>query len=72
MLIGIILLLIGMFMIFVGSFLGSKSKVEAAGIISIGPFPIFGAFTNKNIFYLLIGITIVIFIIFILLKKIVL
>ena len=67
--IGIVLLFIGILLIFIGSFSGSKTKVEAAGGIFIGPFPIFGAFTNKNMFYLLLAFAIIFFILWLIFLK---
>lgn len=63
-LIGLVLLFIGIILIFVGSFASSKTDVKAAGGIFIGPFPIFGAFTDKRMFYILLIIAIAVFLIY--------
>lgn len=55
LLIGLGLLFLGMILIFAGSLLSSKEKnVKFAGGVMIGPFPLFGAFSDKNMFWVLI------------------
>jgi len=67
--IGIILLFIGIMFIIIGSLSQSgKTDVKSAGIIFIGPFPM-GWASDKKMFYILIGLTILTFITWFLLRK---
>ncbi|MBI4155263.1 DUF131 domain-containing protein [Candidatus Woesearchaeota archaeon] len=62
--IGLLLILIGFIIVFASSFTSKSPNVKAAGGIFIGPFPIFGAFTNKKSFYLILILAIILFFIF--------
>ena len=55
--IGLVLLFLAIILIFAGSLISSKNKnVKLAGGIMVGPFPLFGAFSDKNMFWVLIGL----------------
>ena len=57
LIIGIILLFFGIILIFTSSLIVSKEKnVKLAGGIMVGPFPLFGAFSDKNMFWVLVGL----------------
>lgn len=73
--IGILVLFIGILLIFIGSLYTaikgeSKANVKSAGIVFIGPFPLFGWATSKKMFYILIALAIVMFIFWFILRKI--
>jgi len=54
LILGIIFLFLGMILIFSSSIFMSKEKnVKFAGGVMIGPFPIFGAFSDKSMFWVL-------------------
>ncbi len=68
-LLGIIIMLIGFFLIFLGLFTGaSKSKVEGSAIFFIGPIPI-GWASSKEMLYLSIFLSIIVFLFIILMLK---
>lgn len=60
---GIMIILIGMFVIIAGTFFGAKEKanVKSAGIIFIGPFPIMGWGSSKKMYYTLMILGLVLF-----------
>ncbi len=69
--IGLILLLIGFIFIVIGSFSSAtkgNTDVKSAGIIFIGPIPI-GWASDKKMFYTLIGFSLLLLILWFLLKK---
>ena len=69
---GLIIILIGSVVLLSGIFSQGKSKstrVEGGGVVFIGPFPIIGGTTNKQIFYLLLIVSVVLIIAFILLGR---
>ena len=61
--IGMMLFLIGMFVIIAGTFFGAKEKatVKSAGIIFIGPFPIIGWGSSKKMYYALMILGLILF-----------
>ena len=67
---GILVVVIGIALVFVGTLSQAKgkTKVEGGGIIFIGPFPLIGGATSERAFYILIAVSIIFFIIFILLN----
>ncbi len=67
---GILVVVIGIALVFVGTLSQAKgkTKVEGGGIIFIGPFPLIGGATSERAFYILIAASIIFFIIFILLN----
>lgn len=69
--IGIGLILIGFFLVLISSiysaFKGS-ADIKSAGILFLGPFPI-GWASDKRMFYILIGIVILMMVIWWLIKK---
>ena len=70
--IGLIILLAGIVIIAISLFLnnpGGKTSVKGGGKVFIGPFPIFGAASDKKILYVLFGISIIIFILSLFLRK---
>lgn len=70
--IGFFILIIGIVIIAISLFLsnsGGKSTVKGGGIVFIGPFPIFGAVSDKKILYILFGIGIIIFILSLFLRR---
>ena len=64
---GIIFIFLGIVLIIASSFTQSKTNVKTAGIVFIGPFP-FGWASDKQMFYILLGITVLI-IIYYLIKR---
>jgi len=59
---GIILLLIGIALIFIGTALGAvnqKGKVEGAGVIMLGPIPLVGVATSRKLGYAIIALIII-------------
>lgn len=63
--IGFVLLLAGLF----SQVKSSKTKVEGGGIVFIGPFPVGGFATNKQIFYLLLVVSVILIISFLILGR---
>ena len=68
--VGIFTIVLGIALLFVGVLLQSKdkAKIEAGGIIFIGPFPVIGGATSERAFYVLLGISVVFMILFIILN----
>jgi len=69
--IGLILLLIGFIFIIISSFSSSikgQTEVKSAGLIFIGPIPI-GWASDKKMFYILIGFSLLLIILWFLLRK---
>ena len=69
--IGLILLLIGFILIVIGSVssaIKGKTDVKSAGIIFIGPFPM-GWASDKKMFYALMGFTLLLIILWFILRK---
>lgn len=60
---GIILIFLGIILIIASSLTQAKTNVKSVGIVFIGPFP-FGYASDKSMFYILFGLTIVLIIIF--------
>ena len=67
-LIGIILIFLGFIIIIASSLIQAKTNVKSAGVVFIGPFPI-GWASDKVMFYILISLTVIVLIIFYLLKR---
>ena len=70
--IGLIIIVIGFVILLAGlssQVKSSKTSVEGAGIVFIGPFPLGGFATNKQIFYLLLIISVILIITFLLLGR---
>ena len=70
--IGLIIIIIGFAVFLSGIFSQTKSgkaKVEGGGIIFIGPFPVGGFATNKQIFYLLLAVSVILIIAFLILGR---
>lgn len=71
--IGILIIFIGFMLVIAGSILSAlkskKTKVGGGGIIFIGPFPIMGGATSKQIFYILLAVSIILIIIFLILGR---
>lgn len=72
--VGILLLLLGMVFLVIGGFFTSsngkgKAEIKAAGGVFIGPFPIIGAFTDKRIFYILLGVVLLFYLIWLIMVK---
>jgi len=68
---GIIFLFIGIILLFAGGIYSAykgSTNVKSAGIIFIGPFPI-GWASDKTMFYVLIGLIVLVFILFIIFRK---
>lgn len=63
--IGFVILLAGI----VSQVQSGKSKVEGGGVIFIGPIPVFGAATSKEVFYILIAVSVILIIAFLLLRR---
>lgn len=68
---GLVLVFVGIILIFISSFYFAKDEanVRGAGGIFIGPFPIFGVFSDKKMFYLLLGIAFIIFILWLIFRR---
>ena len=69
---GLIIILIGSVVLLAGIFSQGKSKstkVESDGIVFIGPFLIIGGATNKQFFYILLAVSVVLIISFLLLGR---
>ncbi|MEK6910002.1 MAG: DUF131 domain-containing protein, partial [Candidatus Aenigmatarchaeota archaeon] len=70
--IGLIIIVVGFVILLAGLFSqvkSGKTKVEGGGIIFIGPFPLGGFATNKQIFYLLLIVSVIMVISFLLLGR---
>jgi len=67
---GLIIIVVGFAVLLAGVFsqAKSKTKVEGGGIVFIGPIPI-GFATNKQIFYLLLAVSVILIITFLLLGR---
>ena len=67
--IGLLVIVIGFVLIFIGSFLQTKGKVkvEGGGVIFIGPLPIIGA-TSERALYIVLVMAVIFLIVFILLN----
>lgn len=65
---GIIMVFVGVLLLFLGSFTqikkGEQGAVRGAGGIFIGPFPLFGFASDKQMFYALIALVSVLTILF--------
>jgi len=68
--IGMLIIVIGFVLVFVGilSQTKGKAKVEGGGIIFIGPFPVIGGATSERAFHILIAISVVFFLVFMILN----
>ena len=64
--IGVIAIVVGLVLVFVGILLQSKgnAKIEGGGIVFIGPFPIIGGATSERALYVLLAVSVVFFILF--------
>ncbi|MBI2005241.1 MAG: DUF131 domain-containing protein [Candidatus Aenigmarchaeota archaeon] len=70
---GLIIIVVGFIVLLAGLFSQVKSgkmNVEGGGIVFIGPFPIGGFATNKQIFYLLLTVSVILIIFLMLGRKI--
>ena len=65
---GIILIFLGIILIIASSFT-QKTNVKSAGIIFMGPIPLFGWASDKTMFYILIALTVLVIILFYLLRS---
>ncbi len=60
--IGVVLLFLDIGLIFISSIIsGKNSDIKSAGGIFIGPFPVFGFFSNKRMFYILLIIALIMY-----------
>ncbi|MCS7123615.1 MAG: DUF131 domain-containing protein [Candidatus Aenigmarchaeota archaeon] len=67
--IGLLLVITGFFLLFLSLFLKEKSiKIQSGFSLWIGPFPIIGA-SSREMFYLIVFTSVLIFILFFLLNK---
>ncbi len=66
---GLLLIFIGFILVLFSSFTSKNSNVKAAGGIFIGPFPIFGAFTDKSSYYTLLILAAILFLTFFFLNR---
>ena len=69
---GLIIIVVGFVILLAGIFSqvkSGKTKIEGGGIIFIGPFPIFGAATNKQMFYILLVVSVILIITFLILGR---
>jgi len=68
--IGMIFLFLGIVLVFASSIFLSKDKnVKFAGGVMVGPFPVFGAFSDKSMFWVLITLFVIGIILWIVLRK---
>jgi uncharacterized protein (TIGR00304 family) len=66
---GVIIILIGFVLIFIGTFLqAKKGKTEAAAVAFIGPIPLIAG-TSKEIVYVAIAITLILLVVFLWLNR---
>jgi len=68
LIVGIIFILLGFLLTFIAAILSTKGKVEYGGVVFIGPFPVFGAASSKEIMKLVLIISAILFIAFLLLQ----
>ena len=68
---GIFLIILGFIIIFISTITANKSNVKGGGIVFIGPIPVFGVVSDKKILYILFGIGIALFILYVIFKKII-
>jgi len=68
LIVGIVFILLGFLLTFIAAILSSKGKVEYGGVIFIGPFPVLGAASNKEIMKLVLVISAILIIVFLLLQ----
>ena len=69
---GLIIIVLGFVVLFAGllsQVKSSKAKVEGGGIVFIGPFPVISGATNKQIFYLLLAVSVILIIAFLILGR---
>lgn len=69
---GMLIIIVGIAVLLVGIILQAKSgkaKIEGGGILFIGPFPIIGGATNRQIFYILITVSLIMMIAFLLIGR---
>lgn len=69
---GLIIIAVGFIILLAGLFSQGKSgkvNVEGGGIVFIGPFPIGGFATNKQIFYILLAVSVILIITFLILGR---
>lgn len=66
--IGIAFILLGFLLTFIAAILSSRGKVEYGGVVFIGPFPVFGAASNKEVMKLVLVISAILIIVFLLLQ----
>ncbi len=68
--IGLILLFLGIILVFIGSFFEAataqkgKANIKTAGGVFIGPFPLFGWASDKQMFYTLMAVAVIFFLIY--------
>ncbi len=63
--VGFVIILIGIIVLISGIVFQSKSsKVQAGGIVFIGPFPLIGGATSKEVFYMLLIVSVIMFVLF--------
>ena len=70
--VGLIIIVLGFAVLLAGllsQVKSSKTKVEGGGIVFIGPFPLGGFATNKQTFYLLLIVSVVLIIAFLILGR---
>ena len=69
LLVGFLFIFLGVFLVIAASILSGSNKTEGGFIISIGPFPVIGGATSKNILYFLMIMNFLLFMVILFLNK---
>ena len=67
--IGILLIIMGFLIVLISSFTSEKTTVKGGGIAFIGPIPIAGFASDKKTLYILFGLGILLFILYLIFNK---
>lgn len=68
LILGIALILLGFLLTFIAAVISTKGRVEYGGVVFIGPFPVFGAASSKEVMKLVLLISAILLIVFLLLQ----
>ena len=70
---GFAVIMLGILLVLIGSvlsvFKGRKTKTEGGFIFFVGPFPVIGGATSKEIFYVLLTVSVILIVLFLLLGR---
>ena len=67
--IGIFLIVLGFILVFISSITTQNSNVKGGGIVFLGPIPVAGFASDKKILYILFGIGIALFVLYLILRR---